>query len=234
MPSPNDRRARTPDRASKPLKRSLGTAWLRRRFLIYCEGQVTERIYLDGIKQQLRNGGVEIVVGSKHGEPLGLVEAAVKHAKQFKPKSPERFDEVWCVFDVEAPIPHGSLAEALRCAERENVGCAVSNPCFELWLLLHFGDHRGHLSTEQACELLEAKKCCGYTVDRKRFEYGTVRPSQDAALRRAVQLTELHGEAPVGKRNPSTSFHLLLDALRNGSMTVSHDTVTSRRETDLR
>jgi hypothetical protein len=54
-------------------------------------------------------------------------------------------------------------------------------------------------------------------VERKRFEHAAVRPTQDAAHQRAVRLTELHGEAPLGGRNPSASFHFLLDALRNGS-----------------
>jgi hypothetical protein len=50
-------------------------------------------------------------------------------------------DEVWCVFDVDE---HPKLAEARDQANANGIQLAVSNPCFELWLLLHFQEHRAH------------------------------------------------------------------------------------------
>lgn len=184
---------------------------------MYCEGKVTERIYLDGVKQRLRNAGVQIVVGPKHGEPLGLVKAAASHVEQAGRRAPRGFDEVWCVFDVESPAQHGSLDEAVDLADAKRIRCAISDPCFELWLLLHFSEHGGHLTTEAACKLLEAKKCCGYTVDRKSFDFTVVLPHQDAAVERARRLADRHAGRALGKRNPGSDVHLLLDALRSGS-----------------
>jgi RloB-like protein len=92
---------------------------------VFCESDVTEAIYLDGLKQELRNAGVKIVVGPKHCEPLGLVRAALRYAKQFDKGTPEAFDEVWCVFDIEAQTAHGSVYQALQLAEDHGVKCAV-------------------------------------------------------------------------------------------------------------
>jgi hypothetical protein len=47
------------------------------------------------------------------------------------------FEAVWCVCDVDQ---HATLAAAREMAAKEAVGMAVSNPCFELWCLLHFDD----------------------------------------------------------------------------------------------
>jgi hypothetical protein len=44
-------------RTSKPLGRRYGSRPLGKRFLIFCEGAVTEKIYLDGIKRELHNAG---------------------------------------------------------------------------------------------------------------------------------------------------------------------------------
>lgn len=89
--------------------------------------------------------------------------------------------------------------------------------CFELWLLLHFCDHTGHLSTDSACKLLESRKYCGYTVADKRFDVVTVLPLKQAAADRAGQLAKKHTQIPLEPRNPGSTFHLLLDSLRNGS-----------------
>lgn len=96
---------------SKSLGKKTGSRRPNRRFLIYCEGRVTERIYIDGVKQELRNAGVQVVVGPKHGEPVGLVRAATKHARSFTARDPGRFDEVWCVF-FDSVRPGRPAAEA--------------------------------------------------------------------------------------------------------------------------
>lgn len=62
------------------------------------------------------------------------------------------YDEVWCVFDVDE---HHYLSEAREQARVNGVALAVSNPCFELWALLHFQDQTAHLSRESARAILK-------------------------------------------------------------------------------
>jgi hypothetical protein len=50
-------------------------------------------------------------------DPVRLVQVAVADRSGF--------DEVWSVFDVEAPQPRAGLAEALALAAKEGVRCAI-------------------------------------------------------------------------------------------------------------
>ena len=46
-------------------------------------------------------------------------------------------DSVWCVFDVDNHS-NTTLEKAVRYAENVKVNTVISNPCFELWYLLHY------------------------------------------------------------------------------------------------
>ncbi|MEV4381204.1 RloB family protein [Streptosporangium sp. NPDC049644] len=203
-------------RRSKPLKRKQGSLPERKRFLIYCEGEVTERIYFASLKRRLRIPGVQF--GPTHGEPLGLIKSAIDHQARAPKSAMDQFmayDEVWCVVDVEAPVPHPTLDRALVLANRNDIKCAISNPCFELWLMLHVKDQRGYLTTDQACDSLEAHGTCCYTRSGKSFDPDALMDGYEVARKRAQQLTEAHNaETQWANRNPFASVWELVDRLR--------------------
>ncbi|MEV5411244.1 RloB family protein [Thermopolyspora sp. NPDC052614] len=203
-------------RSSKPLVRDQGNRQEQKRFLIYCEGRVTERIYLSTLRRELRIPGVQF--GTVFGEPLGLVKAAISHKERAPRSAADKctpYDEVWCVLDVEAPSPHPSLERALSLAAQQGVRCAISNPCFELWLILHVQNERRPLTTDEACRILERHGGCSYTRDGKSFRPEALMDNHEVARKRAQVLAEAHGE---GRRpadcNPFTSVWELVDAMR--------------------
>lgn len=59
-------------RREKPMRRRTGTIKQRDRFLVYTEGNVSESIYLKGVRRDLGRSGPNIVLGTTYGEPLGL------------------------------------------------------------------------------------------------------------------------------------------------------------------
>lgn len=203
-------------RGERPLRRTYGAREERQRFLVYCEGELTEITYFKGIRRELRAATVQIEIGSHHGEPHGLVRRAIAHQRLAPRRARDRFevyDQVWCVFDVESPQPHPRLDDALHLARRFGVQCAVSNPCFELWLLLHFREQTGHLTTAEACKLLAACPC-GYRTTAKQLDYDSLRVHREHASERAERLDVRTATAPtVRDRNPWTSVHALVDAL---------------------
>ena len=75
--------------------------------------------------------------------PKTLVERAVamkrEAALEAKRKKDEnlKYDQVWCVFDIDE---HPFVPEAKQQARDNGIEVAISNPCFELWALLHFRD----------------------------------------------------------------------------------------------
>jgi len=81
------------------------------------------------------------------------------------------FDTVWCVFDVD---DHSRLAEAVAQAEEFGFNVAISNPCFEVWLIWHFEDLTAHHSSWQLKR--RAKKLGASDEDLvRRFPYSSYR-----------------------------------------------------------
>ncbi len=110
-------------------------------FHIYCEGEKTEPNYLNGYIGKSFPGSrllsVIKVENAKKNTPLQLVEetAVAKNDKD----CPDE-DIFWVVFDREsvAKYPNKLHLEAYQCAQKHGVNIAISNVCFEIWILLHF------------------------------------------------------------------------------------------------
>ena len=122
-------------RRAKPLRRRAGSREQRERFLIYTESDISEPSYLNGLLGGTVPGGTvpgrpgragpSVVFGATHGEPLVLVQAAIRHKRRER-LAGDAFSQVWCVFDVACPEPRKSLDEAMRLAERHGISCAVT------------------------------------------------------------------------------------------------------------
>jgi len=107
---------------------------------IFCEGEKTEPLYLleyiRGRRGDNRAAVVEVQSSNKN-TPVQLVNEAVKFKKSsgFLPN-----DELWVVYDREstAKYPDHLHAQAWSKAASSGVKIALSNVCFEAWILLHF------------------------------------------------------------------------------------------------
>jgi hypothetical protein len=114
--------------------------------LVVCEGRVTEPEYFRALKTASRNPRVFVELVEGQGVPLSVVRAA-KTLKDQASKRARRerddnlaYDSVWCVYDMD---DHPHHHEAREMAGANSINLAISNPCFELWLLLHFRDDPG-------------------------------------------------------------------------------------------
>ena len=153
-------------------------------------------------------------IGREHREPKSLVRAAIDHKERAPRSAADRYtayDEVWCVMDVEAPVAHPSLPSAIRLAREHGISVALSNPCFELWLLLHFKTVSNYHSSEEMQRVLAALETCGYAVERKDFDFDALRGRFEQARQRAVELRRTGPS--VSSMNPSTNVDLLVDLL---------------------
>ncbi|MET8956452.1 RloB family protein [Streptomyces sp. NPDC004533] len=103
--------------------------------MVVCGAKTTEYDYLKGFKSHFRRRNLSVQVTKKPGSPLQVVQYAVKRWGG----AGGEFDGVWCVVDVDQ---FQDLDEALLCAAQNDVELVISNPCFEIWLLLHHIDHR--------------------------------------------------------------------------------------------
>lgn len=146
-------------------------------------------------------------------DPEGLVH----HALKLRDEAAERaererdenlaYDEVWCVLDVDE---HSRFDAARYLAERHGIRLAVSNPCFELWLILHFREHAAHLTSRKAADLL------GNHIPeyRKHIRYEDLAGGYTNAVVRAASLERRHSEVETRGGNPSTGVHYLTERVR--------------------
>lgn len=133
--------------------------------------------------------------------PYGLVS----YARKWLARNPDTCDEVWCVFDVDE-FPH--VAEAVRSAADEQFFVAVSNPCFELWLLLHFVKHTAHLSDYASLRPKLARHLGNY--DKNRLNTALFRDGVSDAVERA---RELDPTGAAFQLNPSTGVWRLVERI---------------------
>ncbi|MGV9361971.1 RloB family protein [Amycolatopsis sp. NPDC003731] len=182
-------------RAPEPVKwrAARGTRRERDRILIVTEGSVTEPQYFQGLAKHYKATGVEVcglkVVGDGRGDPLKVVERANQESENGRLLGRRTgYSSIWCVMDVDT---HANLEEAVREAKRRRYNLAISNPCFELWLVWHYADHNAYISTSHA-----VKKCSDFGIKKKRIPFGFPYENVGEAIRRSKCLTAEPPENP--------------------------------------
>lgn len=157
---------------------------IRKRIYIICEGEKTEHNYFNGFKE--RNSGVEIIpIGGQYTDPKNIVEFAEKRIDKWSIDF-EYGDAVWCVFDVDRNSDH-VLKEANDYAISKNINVGLSNPCFELWFLLHFKDVFSSITCEEVIHDLK-RHIKNY---KKSMSINDIlKPYLSDALKRAIKLNK--------------------------------------------
>ena len=117
------------------------------RFYLYCEGTKTEPAYFRAVSRRFRNAQLLIEAIGVGGVVLTVADQAIDHAKKRRSGRSRRgggmssfgkADQVWAVFDRNG---HPHFNEAVAKCRDNHVLVAQSNPCFELWLVLHLEDY---------------------------------------------------------------------------------------------
>jgi hypothetical protein len=184
----------------------------RRDILVFSEGAVTEEIYLIFWKRRFKRQ-VNIEIHELHGTPLSLVKKAVEvkaENERGARRKGKAHDEVWCVFDVDE---HPYLSEAMQLAAAHDIKLAISNPCIELWFLLHFVDQTAYIERHKAQR--EAASVLGCKKNLTDKALGLLEDNFEAAKGRARGLDAKHlGDATPAPGNPSSGVWKLVDAIK--------------------
>lgn len=189
------------------------------RHLVVCEGTRTEPRYFTGLKRALgeANGRkVEIKVVGSGLHTIDLFDFAQEWCR----KSANTFDHVWIVYDRDYfPAEEFDLVER-RCDAtlgQSTFHALWSNPCFEIWLLLHFGYTSAEMTptecTRAVSEAFERELGCKYAKNLEGV-FELLGPRRMAAAANAGQLDAHHlaiGNALPSLRNPGTRVGELFD-----------------------
>jgi len=176
--------------------------------LIVCEGQKTERIYFNRYKE--RKSGLRIETqNSNITDPANLVKFALRQIEKYD-LDLDNGDQVWCVFDTDR-----NTDENIRKAESlagTKVKLCLSNPCFEIWYLIHFGYFNNTIST---AELQRKLKTYIKDYEKTKDCFNLLLAKRDDAIKYAKKLNQEHQTAKTKllstKSNPSTQVVQLVE-----------------------
>jgi hypothetical protein len=174
------------------LRRRTGIREVRERLLVVCGSAATESDYLRGLTTAVANPAVTVKLSSKPGSATQVVKYAVGQ----RDRARGEFDEVWCVLDVDE---YKDVPQAVKDAKDAGIELAVSNPCFELWLILHFARHTAYAGTYRELRPALARHLPDY--DKSRLDFRKFESGWQTAVDRA------RGLAPQGEEhrtNPAT------------------------------
>lgn len=118
-------------------------------------------------------------------------------------------DQFWLVCDTDHWVESGhikNLVEVVRLCRQKGVGVTISNPCFDLWLLLHFAE----FPTEASLTCAEIGNRIRATVGRynkkKVYNLPITNDSIAAAIKRSVANQPTSAEIP-------TQLHTAVDLI---------------------
>ena len=204
---------------TRDLRRQRHCREPKRRFVVFCEGANTEPGYLSALKRCFAFALIEIETIGGVGVPYTVAERATQRARELgltrrrrrTLSSFEEGDQVWAVFDRDE---HPRFTEAVRLCESGGVSVGRSNPCFELWLILHdqeFDKPDGRHAVQAHLQRIRPE----YDRNRRKTaQCGDLMARIEAAESRAeVQLERREDEANSFGR-PSTTVGRLTRAIR--------------------
>lgn len=208
------------ERGKKPknLRRKTETRQVKTTFRIYSEGEATEPEYIDILKrlpELAESVSIDIAIEQVGATPMTLVDSACAD----KRRADLDVDYYWCVFDVESPKAHPYLHDARQKARDNEVLLAISNPCFEIWLVLHHQYVAKYLSTDEAVRLRKSLD----NSDLKHLDAELYRPLISRAMVNAKRLRVKHEKDGTSfpETNPSSSFDVLVQSLRDTAIRLN-------------
>lgn len=114
-----------------------------RLIVIASEGKDTERIYFKALAKEYTNPRVHVHILKRsedeknNSSPEHVLEQLNEYKCQYEL---EADDELWLVTDKDNWTEAMLSRVATECMQDVSMHMALSNPCFELWLLLHLVD----------------------------------------------------------------------------------------------
>lgn len=200
-----------------------------RLIVIASEGKDTERIYFKALAKEYTNPRVHVHIleRSEDERNSSSPEHVLKQLNDYKGHYElESDDELWLVVDRDRWTEAMLSRVATECAQNNFMHVALSNPCIELWLLLHLVDATLLTSEEEQLWMdnrRKSKNADPYLKVRLRQEMGSYHESSydakmliehvDVAIARAEALDK--NPADRWPQTLGTRVYLLVESVMN-------------------
>ncbi len=183
--------------------------------IVVCEGRLTEPLYFDALARHCRaNIIVDLVLEGGAGVPLSVVKKARQMMREARDEFSDR-DQAWAVFDRDV---HPGFIQAINEAESAGISVAYSNPCFELWVVLHYREHDGPTERNKIQRTLQRLMPSYDPNGSKRIDFTAIREAVLTAEQRAEKMEHRRSDEGMPRGNPcSTVYKLTREIRRHGS-----------------
>lgn len=180
-----------------------------RLIVIASEGKDTERIYFKALAKEYSNPRVHVHIleRSVDEQNNSSPEHVLKQLNDYKSQYElEADDELWLVIDKDRWTEAMLSRVATECSQEVAMHMALSNPCFELWLLLHIEDVT-LLTPEEQKQWMEnrkkSKNTDPYLKARLRQKMGSYHESSYDAQALMVHVENAIERARTLDKNPN-------------------------------
>ena len=183
--------------------------------LIVAEGNnVTERQYFHHFQHQYIGYNIKIDTKGFETDPEGMLDTLTKYWKENE-LSLEKGDRGYVILDLDCNDKKAQLIKKLE-AGTNLASFVVSNPCFEVWFLLHFRySTHAYASGEEVINDLR-KYIADYRKNSDVFD--VISEATDTALQNAKKLEQHFGgigyKWPSNKCNPRTDIPIVIEEIR--------------------
>ena len=166
-------------RAPKSLTRTPNKKHIKQKLIVFCEGKNTEPQLIEEFKLVKGNNLVDVELVRAGGVPCTLVNKAKDKKKELdadakKSKDPiDKMFQVWVVFDRDE---HPNVDQAIKNAISNNIKLAYSNPCFEIWPILHLKNFSRHIERGDLQKLLQKEIKTYSPKNGKHLKLGDFKP----------------------------------------------------------
>lgn len=188
-----------------------------KRYLIVCEGTKTEPHYFRDLLDDLGIGPQIVRIAPNDGVSPDRVVAHALALYEEDALAGDAYDTVYCVFDRDKHTTFDAAVQRTKdlTAAGQPLVAIASTPCFEVWLLLHFGytDQPFHAAGkksvgDQVVSALKAKPGFAKYGKGQRGVYALLKDKLGDAITYAAQLRR-HG-VTTGSVNPATEIDQLV------------------------
>ena len=163
-------------------------------FFVFCEGE-TEIAYVKFLRSLYR---APIQVIPKKGKSNISEDFIVKSKNEYVQTEQ---DKVFLMYDLDVD---GMLEQLQKIHSAELL---VSNPCVELWFLLHYQEQKTEISSDKCIKKLQKFS--------KEYKKGTLSEEEKEVFAKNKKLAVERAKALDVFSNPSTTIYRLLDLLKN-------------------
>lgn len=208
-------------RATAELQRQRRERARNKRYLIVCEGTKSEPQYLREFLDELHIRPQLVRIAPNDGASPDRVVAHALALYESDALAGDAFDQVYCVFDRDQHTTFDAAVQRTKDlkASGKPFEAITSTPCFEIWLLLHFGYSDkpfyavGRKSAgAQVVSALKAKPKFADYCKGKTGIYGQLKDKLVDALTHAECLRK-HGAA-TNSINPATNVDELVKVIQ--------------------